>query len=81
VALNHERAAEEADGKIRWLRPEFQAPKEAATPKAKQIEADILVSDEKAGKPKSPAKLPEQVAAIRAALAELDDIVTPAGCY
>ena len=26
VALNHERAAEEAAGKVRWLRPEFQNP-------------------------------------------------------
>lgn len=26
VALNKERAAEEATGKVRWLRPEFQAP-------------------------------------------------------
>lgn len=27
VALNHERAAEEAEGKIRWLRPEYQKPR------------------------------------------------------
>ena len=25
VALNHERAAEEAQGQVRWLRPEYQA--------------------------------------------------------
>ena len=31
VALNHERAAEEKRGLIRWLRPDFQAPA-AATP-------------------------------------------------
>jgi len=30
VDLNHERAAEEAQGKIRWLRPEYQAPEETA---------------------------------------------------
>ena len=29
VALNHERAAEEANGLVRWLRPEYQAPEEA----------------------------------------------------
>ena len=29
VDLNHQRAAEEAQGKIRWLRPEYQAPEEA----------------------------------------------------
>ena len=27
VALNHERAAEEAAGKVRWLRPDYQRPK------------------------------------------------------
>jgi hypothetical protein len=31
VDLNHQRATEEAQGKIRWLRPEYQAPEEAAT--------------------------------------------------
>ena len=27
VALNHERAAEEKAGKIRWLRPDYQEPR------------------------------------------------------
>ena len=27
VALNHERAREEADGHIRWLRPDYQKPR------------------------------------------------------
>jgi hypothetical protein len=27
VALNHERAAEEKAGKVRWLRPEYQEPR------------------------------------------------------
>lgn len=27
VTLNHERAAEEAEGKVRWLRPEYQKPR------------------------------------------------------
>ena len=31
VDLNHQRAAEEAQGKIRWLRPDCQAPEETAT--------------------------------------------------
>ena len=31
VALNAERAAEEAAGHVRWLRPDFQAPKAAPT--------------------------------------------------
>jgi len=29
VGLNHARAAEEATGRIRWLRPEFQSPDES----------------------------------------------------
>ena len=31
VDLNHQRAAEEAEGKIRWLRPDYQAPEQTAT--------------------------------------------------
>ena len=27
VTLNHERAAEEAEGKVRWLRPDYQEPR------------------------------------------------------
>jgi hypothetical protein len=41
VALNAERRVEEADGLVRWLRPEFQAPEEvrrAATQPALDIE-------------------------------------------
>lgn len=36
VALNRERAAEEARGLVRWLRPEYQAP-QAAQPEAARI--------------------------------------------
>lgn len=36
VALNHERAAEEAAGKIRWLRPEFQCPQAGEPSKTQQ---------------------------------------------
>ena len=78
VALNHERAAEEADGKVRWLRPEFQAPKEAAAKKAKQIEAALPLPDAGAAKPKFPSKLPEQVAAIRTMLEAQGTAVTSA---
>ena len=73
VALNHARAAEERDGKVRWLRPAFQAPKQAeAAKKAKQIEADLVAAEGKARKPKLPTALPEQVAAIRVFLEEAD---------
>ena len=36
VALNHERAAEEQRGHIRWLRPDYQAPGTTAAPQAAQ---------------------------------------------
>ena len=41
VALNHERAEEERNGKIRWLRPEYQAPKETKIPAIKQQEMGL----------------------------------------
>ncbi|HET9032732.1 MAG TPA: DNA methyltransferase [Dokdonella sp.] len=40
VALNAERAAEEARGLIRWLRPEFQNPSAATAPDQAEIETD-----------------------------------------
>lgn len=40
VALNAERAAEEARGLVRWLRPEFQNPSAAAAPDQAEIETD-----------------------------------------
>lgn len=40
VALNAERAAEEARGRIRWLRPEFQNPQAAAMPRQAELETD-----------------------------------------
>jgi len=77
VALNQERAEEEAEGKIRWLRPEFQAPKGVTRPrKAKQIEAELLVAEGKAKKPRLPDALPEQVAAIRAVVAAEGDAIS-----
>ena len=36
VALNAERRAEEREGLVRWLRPEYQAPAEAPAARAKQ---------------------------------------------
>jgi hypothetical protein len=64
VALNKERAAEEARGHIRWLRPEYQAPAEVA--KA----GNRLDLEETALQPASatilpwPKTLPEQVSAV-----------------
>ena len=78
VALNKERAEEESRGLVRWLRPDFQAPKGTASV-AKQetlpgAEPEPAEDDEapppaRASKPPTaapwPKKLPEQIAAVR----------------
>ena len=40
VALNAERAAEEARGMVRWLRPEFQNPQRTQAPQQAELDAD-----------------------------------------
>ena len=44
VALNTERAAEEARGLVRWLRPEFQNPQASAAPEQEAM--DVAAADE-----------------------------------
>lgn len=72
VALNAARAAEEAQGVVRWLRPSFQNP--SANPAATQ--SDLALPDVVAtGRKTKAVKLPwptttrEQIQALRAALA------------
>ncbi|MGV3580388.1 class I SAM-dependent DNA methyltransferase [Brevundimonas sp.] len=71
VALNAERAAEEAAGHVRWLRPDYQIPrfaKGAAAPKSGQLDLqDNVVAIDK-GLPAFPKDKGEQVMAIRAVL-------------
>ena len=72
VNLNAERAAEEARGLVRWLRPDYQAPDEAAggTQSALELEAaaDVPVAVV-AEKRKWPKTKPEQVRVLRELLA------------
>lgn len=67
VALNAERAAEEAAGHIRWLRPDFQNPNATVGPK-KEPKSKSAEPATAAPKPTEkrpwPATLPEQVRAI-----------------
>ncbi|WP_439521601.1 class I SAM-dependent DNA methyltransferase [Marivita sp.] len=72
VALNKERAEEEAQGHIRWLRPEYQNPTGAQASKGKQAELDVglVVKLDKAPWPKT---LPDQIAAVREALSEMGE--------
>jgi len=73
VALNAERAAEEAQGKIRWLRPEYQCPASteleqgefAVTGASSPIETKKRA---KAAKHPWPKSLPDQVRVLREAL-------------
>lgn len=86
VALNAERAAEEAEGVIRWLRPEYQV-KLAAPAKARQAKLDLGVPKaprrgRKPGQAKVPARkwptdIPSQMQAVRAALLTLGGRAAP----
>lgn len=75
VALNAERAAEEAAGHVRWLRPDYQIPrfaKGAAPARSGQLDlGDVVVpigAKGKGGLPAFPKDKGEQVMAIRAVL-------------
>ena len=73
VDLNRERAAEEARGHVLWLRPDYQNPAgRVAQAKGEQGTLDIgqAATATKAAWPKA---LPEQIAAVRAALGELGE--------
>ena len=70
VDLNHERAAEEAQGKIRYLRPDFQDPEntQASTTTQTLETADLKLATKKTkttSKLKWPKPLPEQVTIIK----------------
>ena len=73
VDLNRERAAEEARGIIRWLRPEFQNPegaKAATQTTLIPIEPEPTLPDATPAKKEPwPKSLAEQAQAVRAALA------------
>ena len=77
VALNAERAAEEARGLVRWLRPEYQNPSAQTAPQQSEAELDDTTDAESApeastaaGKLTWPKQMREQVAAVRHALSQ-----------
>ncbi len=72
VALNQERAEEEARGHIRWLRPDYQNPSGQQSIRGRQTELDVgpATKVEKAPWPKT---LPDQIAAVRGALTEMGE--------
>lgn len=80
VALNQERAAEEARGEVRWLRPDYQIPKlghKVATPKdEEQISADVTVIDLPT-KPKWPTDGLDQIRVLREVLSAAERPAKP----
>ncbi|WP_170162653.1 class I SAM-dependent DNA methyltransferase [Pacificibacter maritimus] len=72
VDLNKTRAAEEATGHIRWLRPEYQNPTGVQVEKGKTADMDlgVVAKVEKAPWPKG---LPDQIAAVREALVDMGE--------
>jgi hypothetical protein len=81
VALNAERATDEAQGIIRWLRPEFQNPTghRAATQTnlIDEPEGESVAAPAKMAKTPWPKTLPERAQAVRTALAAQRTPVTP----
>ena len=76
VALNRARTAEEASGLIRWLRPEYQNPAgHAAIAQGTQAELDVGPTDTTAKTP-WPKNLPDQIAAVHAALSDMGEATT-----
>ena len=82
VQLNTQRAAEEAQGRVRWLRPDFQNPQNSVQKQellaqdeqapAADLDSEISLSKPEQKKPAQhpwPATLPEQVRAVADALA------------
>jgi len=72
VELNHQRAAEERNGLVRWLRPEYQNPEGKS---GEQVAAEVEQQQEKEqapGKQPWPKELPAQVQALRAQLEQAE---------
>jgi hypothetical protein len=74
VALNRARAEEEWRGKIRWLRPDFQAGIRPAAPQREIEIAETVVTEVRQAWPR---ELPEQFKAVRAALVAQSEPADP----
>ena len=74
VDLNRARAAEEAAGLVRWLRPDYQNPAgRIATARDRQAQLDVGAAPDAADKALWPKALPEQIAAVRAVLSDMGE--------
>ncbi len=73
VDLNAERAAEEAAGHIRWLRPEYQAPDEVKATQTSFLPEEEAETAVAVAEPQLwPSALKDRATAVRAALAAFD---------
>jgi hypothetical protein len=79
VDLNAERAAEEARGLVRWLRPDYQAPEEARGVQSELDMEDAAPVAVVAQTRKWPKSLPEQATALRELLASVEEDLPLAG--
>ena len=77
VALNAERAEEERQGVIRWLRPAFQAPDQPAPATQTVLDADVAATRLLATLRPWPKTLAEQARAVAEVLAEAGEAQTP----
>jgi hypothetical protein len=79
VTLNHERAAEEKRGLVRWLRPDYQAPGTVALPAEEQDEIQLSAGTTAAKSASLPDKLawPDGLAAQVAAVQKLVPALGP----
>ena len=78
VALNAERAAEERQGIIRWLRPYFQNPAGTGqTQTAFEQTASVSTKEKKTKRAQWPKSLSEQAQAVRSTLVTLASPATP----
>jgi hypothetical protein len=79
VALNAERAAEEARGVVRWLRPAFQHPETEAVPTQAEIEtgAEAIADVTAAGVAKPQAWPSDAIAQVRAVADALTTSAAP----
>ena len=79
MALNAERAKEEASGLVRWLRPDYQNPGGAQTQQtalAVEVEPKAKPGKQRSGKLAWPKPLSERVQAVSRALASVKEPVT-----
>ncbi|NOY83089.1 MAG: hypothetical protein GXP31_18980 [Kiritimatiellaeota bacterium] len=78
LALNAERAAEEERGVVRWLRPEFQAPDQAATQPDLDISVPAAADSAKSRGSKRRRAWPKRVSdQVQALLTEIEALSAP----